>query len=174
MVMPPQKHVVDDLLAIPYNNVSTQFITLVKGKLNPDYTASNTDVRAGSKVTKLTLQVDVCPLFPTDSTNAVQYDWYIAYNIANAQTLPAPNAVGGSDVLSQIFHQDGSYIQMLNSGTGVWQKGDVYRLSLAIPTSWQTINRDDQIVFGIIKSSMNNTSNALEVKLKCIYKEIYP
>lgn len=176
MAMPPLKHVVDDLLTIPYNNTSVQTITLAKGVINPNYVSSNTDVRNGSKITKITLLIDVVSNLPWDTCGFLLYDWYVAFNIAGAQTLPNPNAVGGSDILQQVFHQDQGAIQFMGQNTigSVINQIHVIRLELNIPKSWQIINRDDQIQLLVQKSIMNNSSNNFNFKVKAIYKEIYP
>lgn len=178
MVFPPLKHVVDDLLLIPAATVATQIITLAVGTINPNYTSSNTNVRNGSKVTRLNLMLDIAPTFGADVDAFVLYDWYIAFNIAGAQSLPAPNAVGNSDYLTQVFHQDQGVFQLIptvNPATGI-SNSHVIRLTLDIPKAWQVVNKDDTIEFHIIKSVMGNVAanSGLQVKLKCIYKEIFP
>lgn len=177
MGMPPLKHVVDDLLNIPYNNTSVQTITLAKGVINPNYVSSNTDVRNGSKITKITILIDCIPLLVSDTSDVMIFDWYVAFNIAGAQALPAPNSVGGSDLLQQVFHQDQGMIQLVNnSGVGIAATNTPYvvRLELNIPRAWQVLNRDDQIQLLVAKSALLNTSNAMYFKVKAIYKEIYP
>lgn len=175
MGMPPLKHVIDDLLAIPYNNVSVQTITLAKGTINPNYVTTNTDVRNGSKITKITLEIDIIPTVSYDANQLCFYDWYIAFNVAGAQTLPNPNTVGGSDLLNQVFHQDQGIFQFVSANnSGPVNSAHVIRLSLNIPRTWQVLNRDDQIQLLVQKSALATTGNSLQFKVKCIYKEIYP
>lgn len=177
MGMPPLKHVVDDILTIPYNNTSVQTITLAKGVINPNYVSSNTDVRNGSKITKITLLIDIICANPFDSVNNVFYDWYVAFNIAGSQSLPNPNSVGGSDLLQQVFHQEQGCMQFMNTGgptSPVIQGPQVIRLELNIPRAWQILNRDDQIQLLVQKSIMNTVGNQFNFKVKAIFKEIYP
>lgn len=177
MGMPPLKHVIDDILNIPYNNTSVQTITLAKGTINPNYTTTNTDVRNGSKITKITILIDIITNVCNDTASVCFYDWYVAFNIAGAQTLPNPNSVGGTDLLGQIFHQDQGALQMVGTNTGPVSAiigPQVIRLELNIPRAWQVINRDDQLQLLVQKSSMNNSANAFQFKVKAIYKEIYP
>lgn len=171
---PPLKHVVDDLLTITPANGSVQTITLVKGTINPNYITNNTDVRKGSLVRSINLLIDFGINNPFDANGTIIYDWYIGFNIANAQTLPNPNSVGGSDLAPQVFHQDHGLFPLttINTSTGVVQPPHLIRLNLKIPKSWQRINVDDQIQLVIQKSVAVGT--ALLAKVKVIYYEVYP
>lgn len=173
MGIPPLKHVVDDLLTITPATASVQTITLAKGTINPNYITNNTDIRNGSIIRSMTLQLDISVNNPTDANGSIDYDWYVGFNIANAQSLPNPNSVGGSDLAPQIFHQDqGQFGMSTTAGTGVCPASHVVRLVLKVPRSWSKFANDDQLQFRIQKSVTNGT--ALLVKLRAIYYEIFP
>lgn len=173
-MIPPLKHVVDDLLNIPAATASVQIVTLAVGTVNPNYVVNNNNVRNGSLVTKMTLLLDISPSggLTTDASFNMYYDWYICFNIAGAQVLPAPNSVGGSVLAPQIFKQEQGIFAFANAVQTSYPAPHVLRIDLSIPRSYQRINDTDTIEFRIQKSVM--TSQALNIKLKCIYKEIFP
>lgn len=175
MGYPPLKHVLDDLFSIAPATTATQVVTLAVGTINPNYIGTNNQVRNGSLVTKLTILLDIGPTAntPLDADGSLFYDWYIAFNIAGAQALPNPNAVGGSVLAPQVFHQDQGMFDFTNSGTVVsYPAAHVIRVEVNVPKSWQRLNDTDTIELRFQKSAM--ISQTLNVKLKCIYKEIFP
>lgn len=173
MGIPPLKHVLDDLFSIAAATSSVQIVTLAVGTINPNYYSNNNNVRNGSKITKINLLLDFTPYatVPTDADVQMQYDWYVAFNINGAQVLPNPNAVGSSSLQSQVFHQDQGTFNFNGSNTNS-MPSHVVRLTIDVPRTWQQLNENDTIEFRIQKSVM--ATQQLGVKLKCIYKEIFP
>lgn len=173
MGIPPLKHVLDDLLVIPAATVTDQVLIIAKGTINPNYYANNNQVRNGSIITSLNILID---FYITDALNdadfAQLYDWYVAFNINGAQTLPNPNNVGSSPLQSQIFHQDQGVFPLTTANATAFPAPHLIRLKLDIPKMWRQINDNDQLELHIIKSIQG--SNKLNAKIKIIYKEIFP
>lgn len=173
MGMPPQKHVIDPGSTTVTSTTKTS-LEIVKGVLNPDYSANPTNVRVGSIVTGLNIQIDVCTDIASTNANPVYFDWYICYNIDGQQTaqLPNPGSVGTSDLLGQIFHEDGALIPISGAAStgGTNARNASWRLYVAIPRGYQKIMRGDliQLVFKF------DTAIKMWFKAKVIYKEIYP
>lgn len=173
MGMPPQKHVIDSG-PTSFTTAAKTSLELVKGVLNPDYSANPTNVRVGSIVTGMLIQIDVCPDEGSFQANPLMFDWYICYNIDGQQTaqLPNPGLVGSSDLMGQIFHEDGSIIMLPTAAqlAGQFLKLNSWRLYVHIPKGYQKLMRGDliQLVF--------KTDAAIKcwIKVKVIYKEIYP
>lgn len=171
--MPPQKHVIDTG-STTVTSTSKTSIELVKGVLNPDYTANPTNVRVGSIVTGIMIQLDVCMDTADFQANPVYFDWYVNYNIDGQQTsaLPNPGSVGPSDLMNQIFHEDGALIPMNTSASvgAINARMNTWRLYLRIPKSYQKIMRGDiiQLVFKF------DSAVKMWLKGKFIYKEIFP
>lgn len=171
MGIPPQKHVIDSGSTTVTSTTKSTF-EIVKGVLNPDYTANPSNVRVGSIVTGIMLQIDVCQDVADTNANPVYMDWYVSYNIDSGQSLPNPGAVGSSDLMGQIFHEDGCLIPIntasasgaLNSMPKSW------RTYVSIPRSYSKIMRGDVIQF-VFKF---DTAVKMWMKVKAIYKEIYP
>lgn len=165
------KHITDDSLT--WSNASNQFITLVKGALNPDpYTNAN-NVRAGSIVRHIEIMIDYGTDTSSDATGLHQYDWYVWYNVNQAQVQPIPNSVNVSHLKNQVFQQGSGQFGLAKtaSATVIPPAHHVIRLSINIPKWAQQINDGDaiELVF-----AQNNSTNNWTAKVKSIYKEIFP
>lgn len=173
MTMPPQKHVIDPG-ATSVTSTSKTSLELVKGVLNPDYTANPTNVRVGSVVRGITVQIDVTPDEGSFNANPLYFDWYLGYNIDGQQTaqLPNPGSVGSSDLMNQVFHEDGSLILLPTAAqlAGQFLKLNSWRLRINIPASYQKIMRGDQIQLWF----KFDTAIKCWIKVKAIYYEIFP
>lgn len=169
--MPPQKHVIDSG-ATSITSTTKSTIELAKGVLNPDYSANPTNVRVGSIIKGLSIQLDVCMDVADSNANPVYMDWYIGYNIDGAQTQPNPGSVGSSDLMSQVFHEDGCLIP-INTATSVGAinaRMNTWRLYVKIPRSWEKLMRGD-IINLVFKF---DTAVKMWLKAKVIYYEVFP
>lgn len=171
MVQPPQKHVIDSG-STSVTSTAKSTLEIVKGVLNPDYTANPSNVKVGSLVTGMVLQIDVVSDVPITNANPVYFDWYIGYNIDQGQTLPNPGAVGSSDLMGQVFHEDGSLIPVPSATTtsSAQNHPAVWRTYVKIPKSYRKIMRGDVIQF-VFKF---DTAVKMWLKVKAIYYEVYP
>lgn len=171
MGIPPQKHVIDTG-ATSITSTTKSTIECVKGVLNPDYTANPSNVRVGSIVTGIMIEMDVAADIASINANPVYFDWYVGYNIDGAQTQPNPGSVGSSDLMGQVFHEDGALFP-LNSAVQTAAgtiKLATWRTYVSIPKGYQKLMRGDiiNIVFKF------DTAVKFWLKAKIIYKEIYP
>lgn len=169
--MPPQKHVIDPG-ATSITSTTKSTIECVKGVLNPDYSANPTNVRVGSLVTGLVIQLDINADVAITNANPVYFDWYLGYNIDGAQTQPNPGSVGSSDLMSQVFHEDG-VLFTINSVAGTGSSNApraTWRTYVKIPKQYQKLMRGDiiNIVFKF------DTAVKFWLKAKVIYYEIFP
>lgn len=171
MVQPPKKHIVDNLINIPAANTSVQILTLAVGTFNPNYVTNSNNVKAGSKIAKMLLQIDAVAYPPNDANSALIFDWFVCFNIAGAQTFAAPNSAASDTKTNQIFHQEQGILSLPTALGGV-PPPYVMRLSIDIPKSWQILNDLDTIELHIAKNVL--VSAAFFFKVKAIYKEIYP
>lgn len=170
--MPPQKHIIEFDNTTIASTAQTSFL-LAKGVINPDPFTDATQCRVGSILGDMTVQLD----FTIDTASHVgviqQVDWYIGYNINDAQTMPTANNIMGSagaDLLSQVFHQDGCMMQSaVSTGTAPYNVSQ-WRVQVSIPKSWRKIMRGDTVRLFV---KMGNAANTF-VKLRVIYKEYYP
>lgn len=171
MGIPPQKHVIDSG-ATSITSTTKSTVELAKGVLNPDYSANPSNVRVGSVVTGMVIQLDVTPDEGSFNANPVYFDWYIGYNIDGAQTQPNPGAVGSSDLMSQVFHEDGSLSLLPTAAqlAGQFLKQTSWRLYVKIPKSYQKLMRGD-IINLVFKF---DTAIKHWIKVKVIYYEIFP
>lgn len=159
------------MVNIPPANTSVQIVTLAVGAFNPNYVTNANNVKAGSKVASLHLQIDAIAYPPNDTNSALIFDWFICFNIAGSQTFVAPNTVASDTKTNQIFHQDQGMLSLPTAVGGV-PPPYVWRGVVKIPKSWMIVNDTDTIELHIAKSAM--ATCALYFKIKAIYKEIYP
>lgn len=145
---------------------------IAKGVLNPDYSANPSNVRVGSIVKGIVIQLDVVADTTDSNTNPVYFDWYVGYNIDSAQTVPTAGSVGSSDLMSQVFHEDGALLKFPTvAGTnGQYQNIPTWRLYVRIPKSWEKLMRGDKIFLAF----KFDTAVKCWVKIKAIYYEVYP
>lgn len=175
MAMPPLKHVIDQQSVATNLNAASLVIPIAVGTVNPNSYTTPTQVRHGSKVTRLTLQLDFSDLLTSGSVGGAQnfMDWYVWFNVGGTQARPNPNSVNISTLKNQIFHQDGTIFTLFQStavGYAVPWKNS-WRVDISIPRSYQQVNENDVIEL-VINSSVNAASSC--VKVKVIYKEIFP
>lgn len=164
-MQPPMKHVIETAqLGITAAQVTQ---AVVQGVLNPDPFTNITNVKAGSIVRALIIQIDASVL--SGVAGDATFDWHVTYSINNAQSLPAPNSVGPSHLKNQVFHQDGA---LLSSTATSPSRPAVFRALVRIPKSWQQINDGDTIYINWIFSGIAGSS--YNVKLRCIYTEYFP
>lgn len=170
-MQPPMKHIVDVVNSAEVG-AATRTVQLVQGVLNPDPFVNVTNVKAGSKVTHLEIQLDI----NADSLNGgtiTYFDCYVWFNINGAQGTPLPTLVGANHLKNQVFHQEGALMDTYVSRTDVgWvrQNPKVFRMSISIPRQWQQINDGDTIELVYRYSSALNFTT----KVKAIYKEFFP
>lgn len=171
MAQPPHKHVID-VTNSAEAGAAVRTIQLALGVLNPDPYTNVTNVKAGSKVTMITVMLD-CMQEVMNSGTIDYLDWYIWFNINGAQGQPQPALVGSNHLKTQVFHQEQCLIDFYTSRTDAgWVRNPskVFRLNISIPRSWQIVNDGDAIEL-VYKyaAGLNHTT-----KCKAIYKEIYP
>lgn len=146
-------------------------VQLAVGTINPNSYTTQAQCRNGSKVTKLTLQLDIVD----DSIVSVvdYYDWYVWFNIGGTQTRPTANAINSSTLKNQVFHIDGTVTdQIVFTAAGFGQPWkNSWRVEINIPRAWQQVNENDVIELVVLGGP--NTAHS-SVKVKCIYKEIFP
>lgn len=148
---------------------------MAKGTVNPSNYVNITDVRNGSKIFGILLQLDFAlhgATLTSDTSGSMVYDWTVDFNINGAQTLPNPNTIGSSPLQTQVFHQDGGIFPIGSTSGGSSPNTHVVRLFVAIPKAWSQINDNDVIALRVQKSAM--TTISLDVKIRAIYKEIFP
>lgn len=171
--MPPQKHIIDSGATSVTSSTQT-LLEIAKGVMNPDPFTNPTNVRAGSIIGQLTVQLDVV----LDRTifgnyDALYFDWYVGYNINGSQTMPtADNVMGsaGADLLNQVFHQDGCIFSFADTTTTAEQTVKSWRLNIDIPKAWKKVNRGDTINLYF----KFNAAIKSWVKIRVIYKEYFP
>lgn len=110
-----------------------------------------------------------------NNVNSIEYiDWYVWFNIGGTQSRPFPDVtVDTSNLRNQIFHQDGT-IAFNTDATFVgfvpiWKNS--WRLELNVPRAWQQLNENDKLE--LVIGGGANAAN-IYIKVKIIYKEIYP
>lgn len=166
MGIPPLKHIVESLILSEAGNV-TRAIDLAVGTLNPDpYTNAN-NVRNGSIIRQLIVEIDAAVAAGTINEQSA-LDWYVWFNIAGSQTVVSPTLLNASTTKNQVFKQDGSLIEHTQSG-GVWLHK--WRLVIDIPRSYQQINDLDKIQFVY---RWFGADSVHDLKYRFIYKEIFP
>lgn len=139
------------------------------GTVNPNSYTVPQQVRNGSKIVKLNIEVDFVDVAITVGT----FDAYVWFNIGGTQARPVPGAANPAVIKNQIMHQIGCLTQLFQStAVGIaspWMHK--FRLEINVPRSLQQINENDTIEFVFQTSIAAATSS---VKFRCIYKEIYP
>lgn len=172
MAQPPQKHVVD-VINTGEVGAATRTVQLALGTLNPDPYTNVTNVKAGSKVTVITVQLDTNVEAPAAGHFPDYFDWFLWFNINGAQTTPRPDLVGQSHLKNQIFHQDGAieFVSGITAANTLVAKGLTWRAHIVIPRQWQIVNDGDTIELVYRWADGTNTH---DTKVKAIYKEIYP
>lgn len=170
MAIPPLKHIIDQQVSGANISAGNQTFILAKGVVNPNSYTTATDCRNGSIITSMSIQLDI-----TDQAlNSIDfYDWYVWFNIGGAQSQPTPNSTNISVIKNQIFHQDGSlHLNNQLTAVGVYMpRIATWRLQIQIPRSFRQLNENDQIEL-VIRGGPNSTGTS--IKLKVIYKEIFP
>lgn len=168
-MIPPLKHVVENTNTGA--NVSTvQTFDICEGVINPNPYTTATNVRNGSLVKNISIEVD----FFDYSIATIYFDFYVWFNINGTQTVVNPaGGVNISHTKNQVFHQGGSMIANAQAtAVGVYAGNPIkFRFNLAIPKSWQQVNEGDKIQFVFVSSQNSNTSS---IKFRAIYKEIFP
>lgn len=169
--MPPLKHIIDNNNGLVNISSTPNVTTIAVGTINPNSYSTPSQVRNGSLIKKLTIQLDIIDA----NTNSIEYiDWYVWFNIGGTQARPFPDStVDTNNLRNQIFHQDG----MLAYNASVTAAGYIpiwknsWRVELNVPASWQQLNENDKIEL-VIGGGANTTEIAIKVKV--IYKEIFP
>lgn len=173
MGIPPQKHVVDSGSTSVTSTAKTSF-EIAKGVINPDYSANPSNVRVGSIIKGIVLQFDAVMDVGASNANNIYLDWYVGFNIDGQQTaqLPNPGSVGSSDIMQQIFHEDGAILKVPSTASvnSQWQNPVSWRLYIKVPKSWEKLNRGDQIQLYF----KFDTAQKCWIKVKAIYYEIFP
>lgn len=133
--------------------------TLAEGVDSPAL-ATPTDVASISRVNLINFDLNIAP----DTSNERQIvDWYFAKKLPG-QTLPAANAVGTSNLKSQIFQQGR---ECLNGTGNVAKRVGIIR----VPPKYARVNDGEKIVFAILNSQADAT-NTWTYCFTSIYKEI--
>lgn len=170
--IPPMKHVYQYFSATPQNISAITIQDLAIGTLNPDpYTSVGNQVRPGSIIKAITLQIDVA--ISDGATHHDGFEWYIWFNVNGAQTVPDPQAVNTSHLKNQVIHQDGcvfdytvlTAIGVVPPNTAKW------RLVINLPKWAQQVNQGDKI--SIVYRNTVNAAVA-DLRITAIYKEIFP
>lgn len=164
MPQPPMKHIVESNALGEAGGVRRD-IVVVQGAINPDPFANLNQVKAGSIVQSIDVDLE----FAIDTTQVAGslealVDFYFFYNINGAQVPPTNLLVGQSHLKNQVFFQDQAFV--------IAQKPASFRFNLRIPRAYQQINDGDQIVFAYKWVSLvtGNSGNSW----KFIYKEYFP
>lgn len=173
----PIKHVINDVQASKAGNAQYA-ITLVQGVTNADpYAAAQSQVNAGAAViTHIEADFTVWVDQQVNAAASIwsDFNWYIWFNIAGAQTRPVSFSVGTSDLKNQVFVQGQG---KLGNALAAVTRGDTlttaafkdFHLSLNIPRWAQKINKDDKIEFVI--DFTGNAAAIHNVKVQAIFKE---
>lgn len=167
------KHVVDIVNAGQAGG-ATLTARLALGTLNPDPYTNVDNVKAGSIIRALEIQLDVVAENAHFSGNIDYMDWYVWFNINGVQVAARPDIVGGSHLKNQVFHQEGGLFREAQQVTAVGIVSMVpmtWRLSLVLPRQWRQVNDGDtiELVYRYSDATVNH-----DLKLKCIYKEYFP
>lgn len=168
MRIPPLKHVNDDFISIANNVLQT--VDLAVGTLNPDPYTNQNNVKNGSIVTGLELLIDVAWETLNAGSTPDTLDWYVWFNVNGAQTNPTPGATNASHLKNQIFHEEQDMHYVPISGNTVLMPNKLWRAHISIPRGYQQINEGDKIQLCFKKT----LSYTCDIKIKCIYKEIFP
>lgn len=170
--MPPQKHIIEqDNLGVA--SATQTSLILAKGVINPDPFSDATQCRAGAIIGAITLQIDVAINATAVVQAPQQFDWFLFFNINDAQTPPTANNIMGSagaDLLQQVFHQDGCMITAPNSASTSDASTHAWRTQITIPRAWSKIMRGDTIRLYFKFGSATQTY----IKIRAIYKEYFP
>lgn len=171
--MPPLKHVIDNIFVgtnSSYAGGAANVTQIAIGTINPNSYTTQQQVRNGSIIKKITLQID---LMSTNTNSIDIFDWFVWFNIGGTQPRPTANLVNPSVIKNQVFHQDGCmFTVQVTSAVGVWTpRVSSWRVEINIPRSLQQINEND--VIELVQQGGANASNT-HMKVKVIYKEIFP
>lgn len=168
--MPPLKHIVDAQNTLANISATPQVVQIAVGTVNPNSYTTQAQVRHGSLVKKLTIQLDII-----DISNGTldYYDWYVWFNIGGVQARAAANNTNPSVTKNQIFHMDGCLTGITNAtAAGVYVPWvHKWRVEINVPPAFQRINENDVIEL-VILGGPNSASTTTKVKV--IYKEIFP
>lgn len=166
MPQPPQKHVIESNALLEASNVSRD-IDIAIGAINPDPFTNLNQVRAGSYVQAVSIQLDFAIDDAVAVGNPVLLEWFIWYNINGAQTPPTPLLIGQSHLKNQVFIADGALVSAQDA-----RRGAVFRLILRIPKTYQMINDGDKITLRY--KYISGTAVNCDTRWKFIYKEYFP
>lgn len=171
MTMPPLKHIIDNNNGLVNISSTPNVTTIAVGTINPNSYSTPSQVRNGSLVKKLTVQLDIIDTNPS----SIEYiDWYLWFNIGGTQSRPFPDlTVDTSNLRNQIFHQDGTacYFGQATAASYVVPWKNSWRLEVNVPRAWQQLNENDKIE--LVVGGGANVAGIL-IKVKVIYKEIFP
>lgn len=173
MGYPPLKHVVDNIFVSQNSSYAggAPLVTQIAiGTVNPNSYTTQQQVRNGSLIKKLTLQVDLID----HNVNTVDiYDWFVWFNIGGNQPRPTANLVNTSPIKNQVFHQDGAmFLAEQITAAGVYMPRTAsWRVEINLPRSLCQINENDVLEF-VLQGGPNTTTTHMKVKV--IYKEIFP
>lgn len=166
MPMPPQKHIVESDALGEAGNVSRD-IDIVIGAINPDPFTNLNQVKAGSYVQALSVEMDYNCDTPPAAANPAVLEWFIWYNINGAQTPPTPLLVGQSHLKNQVFMQGGGLFTNADA-----RRAASFRFMLRIPKAYQMINDGDKITLRY--KYIQGTPDNFDTRWKFIYKEYFP
>lgn len=153
----PIKHVLNDAKLSQAGNAQYH-ITLVQGVTNADpYGAAQSQVNAGAAIVthlSLSFTVWIDPQTVPCATSCFQdFNWYIWFNVAGAQTRPVSYSVGTNDLKNQVFVQGrGKLSGVMAATTNLIAGSEIIRnfdVEVNIPKWAQKINKDDVIEFVI-------------------------
>lgn len=173
MGIPPHKHIIQNTNSA-VAGATTQTQVLAVGTENPDPYTNPTNVRNGSIIRSIELQIDMMMNAGTASTFTDFVDWYLWYNINGAQSAPSPYNVNASHLKNQVFHMDGCMFETLSTGIAYssgYTQTRTWRVRIHIPRGYQTIQLGDQIE---LKYYRSGSPANFDIKVTAIYKEIYP
>lgn len=170
MVMPPLKHIVQAQNTLANISVTPQVIQIAVGTVNPNSYTTQAQVRHGSLVKKLTIQLDI---IDTAVAGVDYFDWYVWFNIGGVQARQAPNNLNPSVTKNQVFHMDGCVNYTIQSTavgiTSAWKHS--WRVEVQVPPAFQRVNENDVIELVILGGANGGYTIT---KANIIYKEIFP
>lgn len=169
--IPPHKHIVQVYQTAQNISAAGNGVTLAVGTLNPDPYTNVTNVRNGSIIRQIHLQIDV--LWQDSAAHHDSYEWYVWFNINGAQTQPDPQSTNASHLKNQIIHQDGRITSnVVFSSVGIFEpRVSRWRLVINIPRWAQQLNDGDKIEL-VHRNAVN--AAIVDYRIVAIYKEIYP
>lgn len=165
------KHVVQVYATAQNLSAAGNGVTLAVGTENPDPYTNVTNVRNGSIIRQIILQIDWLKF--ENSQYHESYEWYVWFNINGAQTQPDPQSTNASHLKNQIFHQDGTICAVVQAtAVGLLTPREhKWRVVINIPRAYQQLNVGDKIE--LVHRTVNATADS-DYRIVAIYKEIFP